>query len=350
MLQTLEQRNGSSSSSPVIASQIEALGLDSLAQALVPTPLEWAFAIVRSRCVKIVEDWFGVLPVLDMANHSLDPSADVKMIVPTGLQGEEGEMPTDTNISQLTLCLCATRDLSEGEEVTISYGEDYPNRRLFVQYGFVLDCNPHDMIQWKSLSPAAPPSSTEEAGAQGLSEEAAKVAQAAKEEVLASLKGAFQKLLEGRSSALVSAGVGDLKDRIVPVTRSLSSRVASAIRDYYTSSSSSSSSVAATLPPPPDTKTILQTLLFELDEAISSLPTSLIQDRQHIASIQDDKSAAEFVPLGQAKEAVDGNQAVGVAHRSQMLACLMQRVQRKTLLACARDVVRAALDLDVSGP
>ncbi len=28
-------------------------------------------------CIQIDEDWFGLLPVIDMANHALEPNADL---------------------------------------------------------------------------------------------------------------------------------------------------------------------------------------------------------------------------------------------------------------------------------
>ena len=82
----------------------------------IPTPLQWAFAVVRSRCIQVRNDWFGLLPVIDIANHSLNPNAELNMIVKS-----ENVSPQD--ISDEVICLCASRDLEEGEEITISYGE-----------------------------------------------------------------------------------------------------------------------------------------------------------------------------------------------------------------------------------
>ena len=39
------------------------------------TPLQWAFALVRSRCFKVSEDIFAFVPLIDMANHDFQPSA-----------------------------------------------------------------------------------------------------------------------------------------------------------------------------------------------------------------------------------------------------------------------------------
>ena len=39
------------------------------------TPLQWAFALVRSRCFKVSEDIFAFVPLIDMANHDFQPAA-----------------------------------------------------------------------------------------------------------------------------------------------------------------------------------------------------------------------------------------------------------------------------------
>ena len=39
------------------------------------TPLQWAFALVRSRCFKVSEDVFAFVPLIDMANHDFQPAA-----------------------------------------------------------------------------------------------------------------------------------------------------------------------------------------------------------------------------------------------------------------------------------
>jgi hypothetical protein len=41
-----------------------------------PSWLQWAFACVRSRTVRLAEDVFALAPFVDLANHAADPTAD----------------------------------------------------------------------------------------------------------------------------------------------------------------------------------------------------------------------------------------------------------------------------------
>ena len=42
---------------------------------IIPTPLEWAYAMVRSRCFQVDNNWFAMVPIIDIANHSDEPNA-----------------------------------------------------------------------------------------------------------------------------------------------------------------------------------------------------------------------------------------------------------------------------------
>jgi len=309
--------------------------LDSVGKSLVPSPMEWAFAVVRSRCVKIVENWFGILPILDMANHSLDPSADVKMLV-SG-EDESGQI-TDVNISDMTLCLCANRDLKEGDEVTISYGEDYNNRRLFVQYGFTLDCNPFDLIQWDSSSSNLPSSSS----SSNLSSEQAMQAQQLKESTLSLLKASFQRILgfdsnnkdKGKDNNQQS--VQDIKQRILPITQSLAFRISTVIRNNLLQA-----------PAPLTPIDVLLSLQRDLENCINSLPTSIEEDRRHLVNLQSQTS--EFLvwpPSSSSGSSSTGTSSSNssIVNKAQLAACLMQRVQRKALLQASKVVVEEAIN------
>ena len=41
----------------------------------IPTPFEWAFSMVRSRCFEFIPGWFAVVPLIEMANHKKLPNA-----------------------------------------------------------------------------------------------------------------------------------------------------------------------------------------------------------------------------------------------------------------------------------
>lgn len=93
-----------------------------------PGPLSWAFAMVRSRCFQIAPDWFGVVPIIEIANHSTEPNAEFLTLGSTW----------DTAVCVLK----STEAVPNGGEVRIRYDANadraYSNRRLFTQYGFVL--------------------------------------------------------------------------------------------------------------------------------------------------------------------------------------------------------------------
>lgn len=95
-----------------------------------PTWMEYAFACVRSRAFSLGEDRFAFVPVLDAANHDIEPNADFSY-----------------NPSNDTVAFFAMKEIKAGEEVTISYTGrvGYKNKRLMTQYGFVFEQgNPFD--------------------------------------------------------------------------------------------------------------------------------------------------------------------------------------------------------------
>ena len=95
-----------------------------------PTWMEYAFACVRSRAFSLGEDRFAFVPMLDAANHAIEPNADFSY-----------------NPDNQSVVLFAMEDIKAGAEVTISYTGrvGYKNQRLLTQYGFVLEHgNPFD--------------------------------------------------------------------------------------------------------------------------------------------------------------------------------------------------------------
>jgi len=96
-----------------------------------PTPLMWAWALVRSRAFSCGPNHFAFVPFLDMANHAGHPNADFECAVRAGG----------------SYTLRAACPLPAGAEVTISYAPRMDNQRQFAQYGFVAPGgNPHDTV------------------------------------------------------------------------------------------------------------------------------------------------------------------------------------------------------------
>jgi len=96
-----------------------------------PTPLMWAWALVRSRAFSCGPNHFAFVPFLDMANHAGHPNADFECAVRAGG----------------SYTLRAACPLPAGAEVTISYAPQMDNQRQFAQYGFVAPGgNPHDTV------------------------------------------------------------------------------------------------------------------------------------------------------------------------------------------------------------
>ena len=104
------------------------------------SPLEWAFAMVRSRCFKIGGDFFAIVPIIELANHAMqkDKGSNVRFEVDDVVMDTAG-VPSGTCI------LRAKRAISEGEAVALSYDEGqvpgYSNKRLTMQYGFSIPEN-----------------------------------------------------------------------------------------------------------------------------------------------------------------------------------------------------------------
>jgi len=118
--------------------------LDALHSSSDITPLRWAFAMIRSRCFSLLDDWFCVVPIIDMCNHSNQPNA--RLVVhrnsDSNIDSNSAFNPRDHAV-----CLYALEDIPADNEITISYG-DYDNDRLFKQYGFVMEGNVYDRIKW----------------------------------------------------------------------------------------------------------------------------------------------------------------------------------------------------------
>jgi hypothetical protein len=122
------------------------------------SPLQWAFAMVRSRCFHLSNtDWFAQVPIIELCNHDLSDRSNAQF---------EGEVSlNDQGFPLGYVYLRAKGDIAEGTSVTISYddggggGEEevYSNERLWTQYGFTLDdhlitTKDADLIPWNYLT------------------------------------------------------------------------------------------------------------------------------------------------------------------------------------------------------
>jgi hypothetical protein len=91
----------------------------------------------------LLDDWFGIVPIIDMCNHNNNPNT--RLIVHRNSDSITND--SAMNISDYCVCLYALEDIPFDHEITISYG-NYDNDRLFVQYGFSMEGNIFDRIKW----------------------------------------------------------------------------------------------------------------------------------------------------------------------------------------------------------
>ena len=94
--------------------------------------LGWAMAAVSSRAFRTrgPTQPAAMLPLIDMANHTFSPNAEV-----LPLEGGGGAVG-----------LFARRAITEGEPLLLSYGQ-LSNDFLFMDYGFIVEDNPYDSVQ-----------------------------------------------------------------------------------------------------------------------------------------------------------------------------------------------------------
>ena len=95
--------------------------------------LGWALAAVSSRAFRTRGPSLpaSLLPLIDLANHSFEPSAEVKVEERGGVRG---------------ISLVSKREIKKDEEITLSYGP-LTNDFLLLDYGFIIPSNPHDRVQ-----------------------------------------------------------------------------------------------------------------------------------------------------------------------------------------------------------
>lgn len=108
--------------------------------------LGWALAAVTSRAFRVggLDRPAALLPLVDLCNHDFDPNAEV---VPYGGggSGNGGKSNGGSSNAGGGIAVVTKRPLKKGEPVLLSYGP-LPNDFLLLDYGFVVDDNPHDAV------------------------------------------------------------------------------------------------------------------------------------------------------------------------------------------------------------
>lgn len=92
--------------------------------------LGWALAVVTSRAFRVAgpSQPAAMLPLIDMCNHSFSPNCKLQPQKDKSLQ------------------LVALEHIPQQQPLLLSYG-NLPNDFLLMDYGFVVDNNPHDRVQ-----------------------------------------------------------------------------------------------------------------------------------------------------------------------------------------------------------
>ena len=206
------------------------------------SPLQWAFALVRSRCFKAGADIFAFVPLIDMANHAVaHPAAQFEFSNGDGIING--------------FALRAARALTPGDEVTICYDGTHSNDRLMTQYGFTVDGNPNDDVALRCHLEGA------------VDDDAA--------------RQACERLITAADTLPKYKKDGADAARVHVALRSLVSR----IRALGTSVVGSSSPAA-----------IINALEAAVDEAAASFPTTLADDRRVLAALEELPPDTLYVP------------------------------------------------------
>jgi hypothetical protein len=136
---------GTSAFSPLI---IRRRSIGMLARALFPSEQQsqmfvQAMGVILSRAISSAQSMpLSLIPLIDLANHSSAPNAEVKF-------------DRSTN----AFSLFSTRQIQQGEEVFISYGPGRDNSSFVPLYGFYDDLNPNDALELTVGKAEAPESS-----------------------------------------------------------------------------------------------------------------------------------------------------------------------------------------------
>ena len=250
-------------------------------------PLTWAFSMVRSRCFQVSADWFAVVPVIEIANHALVSNAEFAVV--------GGE----SNVEEGCCVLRATRDVAPGEEVLISYDANteagYGNKRLFQQYGFVLEGgnpNDEDCISWGESSL----SGTTDSSSSGM-------------QATPHVEKAIDRLVDAAISILADPSNPVEKERVESVSRSIGTRIQRrAVKQVANAGE------------------LLVSLLDQVTAMEKAFPTALDEDLGILKTLSQSE-----------QQLVEGS-----TRRVALDAALRYRIDKKKNLKTARELLREA--------
>ena len=286
------------------------------------TPMQWAFAMVRSRCFNVPNtDWFAQVPIIELCNHDLSEKSNAQFAGEVSLNEQGFPMGY--------LYLRAKQDIAEGASVTISYDGsseegDYSNERLWTQYGFILDdhlitTKDADLIPWNYL--AAHEIDREEKGGSvvGSGVRKHKITQAV-------LDGLIDALVDSVTHLKFNAGEGEEGY----AKGSVLEQVICALRDRITSSILVDNDDGGSEMEFGSAKETLLQIQQDVKQIYSLFSTTLDQDIQ-LYSVLNENSHVDWVsPKGE--PAAEGTCGEKVYNRVQYLAVVRYRMDRKKAL------------------
>jgi hypothetical protein len=104
----------------------------------------WALSTVLSRALSVSSSttspskFYSFIPGVDLLNHDANANCEIRLV---------SSDDNNNNKTADTVEVHAIRDIKNGEECTISYGNQRSNDELLRKYGFCVPNNPNDFIQ-----------------------------------------------------------------------------------------------------------------------------------------------------------------------------------------------------------
>lgn len=277
------------------------------ASPLAPGPLSWAFAMVRSRCFQVSSDWFAIVPIIEIANHDIEPNAVFLSQSPNN---------AETDIRDGYCILQASEDIEQGESVLLAYdgtsAAKHDNCRLFTQYGFTLEANPHgEALPWPRSQQSL--ISDKEPGVNAMS--------SIQNEMVDLLVDAAIRVLSAEGPGL-EGFEGTMPRRVEAVSRSLGGRVRAWKNEI----------------PGATANDCLMHILREVEEMQHGKISSLEDDTALLCALRQATSSSVDV-RGHDTE-LSGNSAF---NREQYMACVQYRMESKANIHVAMTMLREAM-------
>jgi histone-lysine N-methyltransferase SETD3 len=326
--------------------------------------LGWAMAAVTSRAFRVggLDKPAALLPLVDLCNHDFDPNAEV---VPYEGGG------SGSNRKKGGVAVVTRRPLKKGEPVLLSYGP-LPNDFLLLDYGFLVENNPHDAVSLRfdasgllTAGAAAAGVLKEEAWGTGgggggpelldfgeeLERSAYKRRRLAALGLMSSGNGSSSSSLEVALGAGLPGGAPVADPRLLAAARLLASRHAAETeglpdRELGAWSRSADSSAAAPLGNKANEVAALRTLAGVAGIALSRFGSTLDEDEAALRVLQGAEGAIEGLDRGTRRDV-----SLAVRLRAGKKRVLLSAVEalgkRVEALKARRDV--AAFPADGSG-